>query len=167
MGLFDFLTGNDPSSEWPELGMQLLTVCLAKPSVNGVELGAPSTELSSFGRPSNKRPFKEERFLFDSLGITAEIENDRVSYFGLPVVRMDSDNIGPCEFKLRFLDGSEIKVNEHSSADALLANLPNVAEPDVDSGETVHFIHIDNYCLELESAPNGKMRRLNLYAREN
>ena len=97
MGLFDFLSGSDPSSDWADLGKQHLLVSLAEPSINGIELGAPANNLSRLGRPSNKRPFKEKHFRFESLGITIEIKNDLVSYFGLPVVRDPIENIGPCE----------------------------------------------------------------------
>ena len=164
MGLFDFLSGSDPSSDWADLGKHCLLVSLAEPSINGIELGAPANDLSRLGRPSNKRPFKEKHFRFESLGITIEIKNGLVSYFGLPVVRDPIENIGPCEFLMKLADGAEINVSDANSAASILKHLPTPSDTDSDQDETIYTIGINDYWVELEASPDGRLRRVNFYS---
>ena len=165
MGLFDLFFAKDPSSDWPQPSNQPLLVSLVDGSINGLKIGAPANTLCKFGRPANKSPFKENRFLFDQIGVLVETENERISYLGLPVERVDTDDVGPCEFTIKFRDGKKLLVNSGTSAAAMLDNLPAITESDIDAEETVHLIELDTLSLELEMAPAGKMRRVNLYSR--
>ena len=164
MGLFDFIAGTDPSSDWIELGKHPVLVSVADLSVNGLRLGGSANAVSKLGRPSNKRPFKERRFHFKELGVIVEIEDDAVSYFGLPLtVDAAYDDVDPCEFKLRFAGGHEIEVNATTEAASILENLPEPSETNVDSDETIYVIPVRDYLLELEVSPSGKMQRLNFF----
>ena len=165
MGLFDFIAGTDPSSDWIELGKHPLLVSVADMSVNGVRLGGSANDVSKLGRPSNKRPFKERRFHFKELGVIVEIEDDAVSYFGLPLtVDAAYDDVDPCEFKLRFAGGHEIEVNADHRCSVDLRK-PSRAFRDRRrlADETIYVIPVRDYLLELEVTPSGKMQRLNCF----
>lgn len=155
----------DPTSDWPPIGNQPLLLNLIDGSINGIKIGDPASALRKFGRPTNKRPFKENRFLFGQIGVLVETENEQISYLGLPVERTDIDEVGPCEFTIKFLNGTELFVNSRVSVASMLASLPSIAKSDIDDEETVHFIELGVLSLELEVAPDGNMRKVNLYAR--
>ena len=163
MGLFELFMGKDASSDWPEVARQELLLDLGESAVNGIRIGAPAVEISKLGRPSNKRPFKNKRFLFDQHGIVIEIENGVVCYFGLPVKRTESDDVGPCDLTIRFPNSVELTVNSNSEVSSLLKNLPKIESSDSDEEETVHYLDVNAQKLELEVSPDGKVRRVNLY----
>ena len=104
MGIFDFLQA-DESEAWSPETEQTLLLDLKDFSLNRVSLGSPATELSRFGRPSNKKPFKNRRFLYKQSGFVVELEDGLVNYFGFPVRKLDSDEVGPCEVSVVFPDG--------------------------------------------------------------
>jgi hypothetical protein len=162
LNIFDFLKA-DPSSTWPEQQVQPLTLDLRKLSVNGISLGDPANYLSLLGRPSNKRPFREEQFIYSKLGFVVEIENHQVSYFGLPVLRREYDEVGPCELQVKFPDGSRLLVNETTVVEELLSRLPKPNEVDRDEDETVYFLSLYGKTLELECSPDDKVRRINVF----
>jgi len=164
MGLFDSLFGHDPSADWPDHATQPLRLNLADLSLNDLAIGTSSNELSAFGRPSNKRPFKEKRFIYHKLGIEIEIENGLVSYFAFPLVRMPNDFTGPCVLTLVFPDRSSSSVDGNTDVKVLLERLPVPLETHNDDEETIHFISIDGNTLELESSPDGLIRRINVFS---
>ncbi len=75
MGIFD-LFRHDASEEWPEQREQPLALDLRELSLNGIPLGAPVTDLSQFGRPSNSKPFKSGHFHYERLGMVIELTNE-------------------------------------------------------------------------------------------
>lgn len=163
MGILDRFR-HDKSEEWPEQREQSLVLDLSESSLNGVRLGVAAEELARFGRPSNRKPFRHQRFLYDGLGVVIELQNDRVHYFGCPIHRMDTDDVGPCEVSVIFPDRAEIPVIDGTEAELLLAHLPEPRETDVDDQETLYVFAVRENLLELEVAPNGRVRRLNLFS---
>jgi hypothetical protein len=162
LAIFDFFRA-DPSSTWPEQQAQLLTLDLWKLSLNGISLGDPANHLSRLGRPTNKRPFRAEQFIYSKLGFVVEIDNHQVCYFGLPVRRREFDEVGPCELQIHFPDRSTHLVTETTTADDLLSKLPKPKEIDRDEDETVYFLTLCGKTLELECLPDGKVCRINVF----
>jgi hypothetical protein len=162
LSIFD-LFKPDPSSTWPEEQAQRVTLDLRKMSVNSVALGDPANSLSRLGRPSNRRPFGTGQFIYSKLGFVVEIENLHVYYFGLPVRRRESDEVGPCELQIRFPDGSRQLVTEAAAVEDLLSKLPKPDEIDRDEDETVYFLSLYGKTLELECSPDDKVCRVNVF----
>ena len=162
LSIFDFFK-QDPASTWPEQQAQLLTLDLRKLSVNGISLGDPANSLSRLGRPSNRRPFAAERFIYSKSGFVAEIENHHVYYFGLPVRRRESDEVGPCELQIRFPGGSKQQVTAMTAVSDLLSKLPKPNEVDRDEDETVYFLSLYGKTLELECSPDDMVCRVNVF----
>ena len=162
MGLFDSLFGNDPSTNWPEHVTKILSLNLADLSLNSLTIGTSAHELSAFGRPSNKRPFKEKRFTYHKLGIEIEIENDLVSYFAFPLARQPNDFTGPCALTLVLPNGSRSSVDSNADVKDLLENLPAPMETHREKDETIYFISIEGNTLELETSTDGLIRRINV-----
>ncbi len=163
MGIFD-LFRHDQSEEWPEEREQPLVLDPGDQSLNGVQIGDAGEELARFGRPSNPKPFKHGRFLYDRMGVVIELEKDRVHYFGCPVRRVDIDDVGPCVVSVVCPDGVQISVADGTMAETLLAHLPEPSETDVDDQETVYLFVFGEHQLELEFAPDRHVRRLNLFS---
>ena len=162
MGLFDSLFGKDPSADWPERAPQSLRLSLADLSLNNMAIGDSSDRLSTFGRPSNNRPFKEERFTYQNLGIEIEIEHDSISYFAFPLARQENDFTGPCMLTLVFPDGHSLSVDGNTGVKVLLENLPVPAETHKDDDETIYLVTIKGNTLELETSNAGLLRRINV-----
>lgn len=162
MGIFD-LFRHDQSEEWPEEREQSLVLDLREQSLNGIQIGAAGEMLEKFGRPSNAKPFKHRQFLYERMGIVIELEKDLVNYFGCPVQRMDTDDVGPCVVTVICPDGAQISIAENTEAESLLAHLPEPADTDVDDLETVYTFGVGQHQLELEVSPDGQIRRLNLF----
>ncbi len=165
MGIFDFFR-SDPSSEWPEPRSRSLVLDLRERSLDNIPLGAPASRLESIGRPTNRLPFRDERFLYAELGIVVEISSDKlVDYFGMPVVRREHDDIGPCRLEVLFPTGSRVQLSGDSEADRLLAELPKPESSEVDDEETVHRLLLEKDVLEIECSPkSGRLYRVNLYS---
>ena len=142
---------------------QPLTLDLCDMSLNRLPLGAAGMELSKFGRPLNKKPFKERLFLYDRLGIIIELKDDRVHYFGFPVRKLDTDPVGPCVVSVVFPDHAEILVTDNTTVDTLLPHLPSPTEVDADEEETDYLFTLQEDQLELEVSPEGHVCRLNLF----
>jgi hypothetical protein len=140
-----------------------VTLDLWKLSVNGIALGDPAGNLSRLGRPSNKRPFRTGQFIYSKLGFVVEIENRQVYYFGLPVLRREFDQVGPCELQVRFPDGSEQLVSGATAVEELLSRLPKPNDVDRDEEETVYFLSLYGKTIELECSPDDKVCRVNVF----
>lgn len=162
MSIFGFLNP-DPASDWPEAQVERLTLDLWKLSLNGITLGDPANSLSRLGRPSNRRPFAAERFVYTKSGFVVEIENQHVYYFGLPVRRRESDDVGPCELQVRFRDRSEQTITDATAAEDLLSRLPKPNKIDRDEDETVYFVSLYGKALELECSPDDMVCRINVF----
>lgn len=163
MGIFDFLQA-DESEAWSPESEQTLLLDLNDFSLNRVSLGSPAMELSRFGQPSNKKPFKNRRFLYKQSGFVVELEDGLVNYFGFPVRKLDSDEVGPCEVFVIFPDGTEKRVNKQTTAETLLPHLPPPTDTDIDDQETVYTFALHEFQLELEVSPDGRVCRLNLFS---
>ncbi len=162
MGVFDRFR-RDASEEWPKQKQQSLTLDLRVVSLNGIPLGAPSTDLSLFGRPSNSKPFSQGQFRYDLLGIVIELEDECVSYFGLPFCRRNADEVGPCNASIIFPGGTEISVSAETLVETLLPHLPAETGRDTDEDETVYTFTLDGSSLEIEVSSDGLVCRLNTY----
>lgn len=162
MGILDFIKA-DASSTWPEQQVQVVTLDLRKLSVNDIALGDPASSLSRLGRPSNRRPFDAARFIYSKSGFVVEIEHHQVCYFGLPVRRRESDDVGPCELQIKFSDGSEKPVSGTTAVEDLLSRLPKPGKIDRDDDETVYFLSLYGKALELECSPDDRVCRINVY----
>lgn len=162
MGILDFLKP-DTTSTWAEHDAQGVTLDLRKLSVNDIALGDPAYSLARLGRPSNRRPFVTARFVYSKSGFVVEIDNHHVCYFGLPVRRRDSDDVGPCELQVKFSDGSRVPVSAFTGVEELLAKLPKPGKIDRDEDETVYFLSLYGKGLELECSPDDRVCRINVY----
>ena len=143
--------------------MESVVLDLWKLSLNSISLGDPAHCLSRLGRPSNRRPFATERFVYTKSGVVVEIENQHVYYFGLPVRRRESDDVGPCELQVRFPDRSEQLITGATAAEDLLSRLPRPNKIDRDEDETVYFFSLYGKALELECSPDDMVCRINVF----
>lgn len=163
MGIFDFLQPDESEAWSPETARSLL-LDLWNLSLNRVALGAPGTELSQFGQPSNRKPFKNRSFHYKQSGFVVELKDSLVHYFGFPIRKMQSDEVGPCEVSVVFPDGAEIRVTDQTITETLLPHLPSPTDTDIDEEETVYTFEINEHQLELEVSPEGHVCRLNLFS---
>jgi len=93
-----------------------------------------------------------------------ELQDVLVNYFGFPVRKLDSDEVGPCEVSVVFPDGTEQRVDNQTTAETLLPHLPSPADTDIDDQETVYTFALHECQLELEVSPDGRVCRLNLFS---
>ncbi len=165
MGLFDRFR-HDVSEHWPAQTKQPLTLDLRKLSLNGISLGAPASSLEQFGRPSNRLPFKDGRFLYERLGLVIEVESEAVDYLGLVFIGVDGrddEAIRDCTVELVASNGQQMTVRDGTRAEDVLVLLPPPVSTETEEEETVYYFDTGGARLELEGAPSGQLRRLNLF----
>ena len=92
--VFGLFRKDDPSAQWPEDVGGDVVLDLRTFTLNTVPIGAPATELESFGRPANSRPFKAERFEYARTGVVIEAEDGKVSCFSVTLVDEPGDATG-------------------------------------------------------------------------
>lgn len=165
MALLGFLDKSDPSDNWPQRTLQPLALDLRSRSLNGIQLGVPASQLARFGRPTNKRPFKNKRFEYRDAGLVVEIEDDAVSYFGLIIEDANDEGVSGCRFTLIALDGTNIDFASGAKWSDVEPNLPT-ATREADADETIYTMNIAGDTLEFECSPAGAIRRVNLYRSE-
>jgi len=162
--VFGLFRNDDPTAQWPEhVGGDVL-LDLRAFTLNTVPIGAPALELEVLGRPTNRRPFKDERFEFTRTGVVVEIENDKVSYFAVTFVDPSGNALDSGPVTIVMPNGTHLTVGGDSDPMLLLPHLP---PPDIaGEDEQERWIEFDlgHHKLELEAAPNGgALRRINLF----
>lgn len=164
MGILGFGKA-DPSSTWGEQRTVPVVLDLRNGSLCGVAIGQDAAELARFGKPTNAKPFKEERFNYDSMGFTIEIEHGKVVYFGLVVEATDIDTVDGCRPEVICPDGISVRITPNVGINDLLSNCltpRKVDEPNSD--DAVYFIPLKSgFMLEAETSSQRHIRRLNLY----
>lgn len=78
MGLLDLFFKPDPTADWPPAQPRTLTLDFVNGDLDGLRMGMPWTELVRFGRPANKRPYREQHFVYPELGVHFRLIHDRV-----------------------------------------------------------------------------------------
>lgn len=79
-GFFDFFF-NDRSAEWKECFRIPLSLNLYTESVNDIAIGDSYEKLQSFGRPANRKPFKQNLFIYYPLGLEVSGTDGRIHSF--------------------------------------------------------------------------------------
>jgi hypothetical protein len=162
--VFGMFRKPDPSEEWADERPGDVVLDLRNLTLNEVGFGAPAAELAPFGRPANPRPFKEEIFRYERVGVVIEAEDGKVSYFGLPVVADENAQVGPCRLILIMPCGTALPV-DHTTDPMLLVTY--LSQPDImDEDANERWIEFDlgAHKLELEAAPQGgALRRVNCF----
>lgn len=162
MGILDFFKP-DPSRKWKVHHTQAVVLDLVRMSLNGIQLGESVWRLQSLGRPSNSRPFRHNRFVYEKMGVVVESEEERIISFGLPIVHDDLDQIGPCILKVLFPSGKRIRVTPTSQVNEWLNALGPPQQTDTGPDEIVFFLSVAGKLLELECTPDAYLRRVNLF----
>ena len=161
MGILDLFRRADPSDAWEKHQPIDAVLDLRDKSLCGLRFGTPADQLSRFGKPSNKRPYKVEQFDYRESGVSIGITDGTLAYFGLVIV-MDEEGISGKPFALILPDGKRIAVNESTSWEELRPSLPAPMKEYRDEDENLHVVPIDACTIEVECGPDDRLRRLNL-----
>ena len=164
MGLFDFFK-KDPTTYWSTSSKQKLKLDLNDFSVNKLKLGAAKDEISRFGKPDNKKAYKNDEFEHVETGLKIFSKNNEVNAFWI-AIEEHKYSFGLKEANLTIINtlSQQIEVSKGMLRTELIEKLRmKVDETDEDENDIVDYIKTKDNTIELESNKNGKLLQVNLY----
>ncbi|MGI9014700.1 MAG: hypothetical protein ACR2GY_10680 [Phycisphaerales bacterium] len=167
--LFKRLFGSDPAQQWPDVrDDEPVTLDLARLTLCGIRLREPADALRSIGRPANSKPHKQGIFIYPTLGLEIEHNDEMyIRHFGLVIVETGFDHVGDCRPLIITPSGPRLTIGPQTTAAELLQHLPHPLETVIandDEGDTVTTVKLRQCTLEIEASPLGTVRRINLDA---
>lgn len=169
MSWLDWLFRKDPSDWWPLARPFKPELDLRNLSLSGIVLGERPENLRRFGRPENKRPFRNGRFIYPRSGVLIEMEEGRVGYFA---VALDddplnhADGLDATKATLIREDGGAIELSCATAISDIRRFLPCKPVTDTDDDEIVDTFSMAGFVIEIEARPDGRLKRFNLFAQE-
>jgi hypothetical protein len=117
MGLLD-LFEKDRTLDWPEAGDTMpLLFDVESRALNGIALGESFEMLRLMGRPGNPDPLRSSLFKYFGLGLVAALVRGKIDHFGFIMLDEDDEGFAPCRLSIRRRDGSEVEIDERSTAE--------------------------------------------------
>jgi hypothetical protein len=159
------LPRKDPSASWPPPTDQELTFFVSDRALNGLRLGGAAGGLEVLGRPDNRRPFREGRFVYRRLGLIVETAEDRIDYLGF-VMSGDRENPGPCRLTLIARAGARLALGPSTTRGDIRNALGEPARAEEDDDETVDTYEEAGLSLEFEYGSGERLQRFNAFPTE-
>ena len=176
MAIFERAAGArvDPSRDWGDFKLPIPDFDLGAMCFGGLALGAPLESAAFLGRPDRLRWTEMDYFemLYAAGGFQVDVEGGRLAYLAF--------FIGPDEFlpkhkPLAFSrprlvgageGGAELVLSPEVGREQLEELLGPPGSVDADDDETVLYYRRGGVAMEFELAPDGKLKRWNLYPAE-
>ncbi len=176
MAIFERAPGArvDPSRDWEEFKLPLPDFDVGKMRFGALALGAPLESAAFLGRPDRLRWTEMDYFemLYAAGGFQADVEGGRIAYLAFFI---GPDEFLPAHRPLAFSrprlvgageGGAEVVLSPDVGRERLEALLGPPASVDTDDDETVVYYSREGVTMEFELAPDGKLKRWNLYPAE-
>lgn len=143
----------------------LLTLDLRDFRLNQIKIGDKPETLMSFGKPNNKKPFRDNSFQYDALGCLIEIYNGVIGYFAIAIQKDEYTPFGTTEVKLIAPDAKSLQVKKTTVKSEINDLLGIPKKIDTDDSEIIDFYEIKHYELEVEYTLQKTVKRLNFFQR--
>jgi hypothetical protein len=165
MGLFGF-PRKQPTDFWPPAMRFDPVLDLRDFSLCGIPLGAAVEQLQHLGKPDNASPLKKGRFVYCHSGTTVEIEEGKVAYFAACLEYDASEGVGATSVTVINCKGERGRFWSPASRAQVQKLLGDPTSTDTDETAIADFHRYKGHVLEVESSPDGIVRRVNLYPKE-
>jgi hypothetical protein len=122
----------DPSESWSQWKRMPLTLDLRDFRLNQIKIGDNPEALISFGKPNNKKPFRDNSFQYNDLGCLVEIYDGVIGYFAVSIQKDEYTPFETTEVKLFAPDAKSLQVKKTTVENEIIELLGPV---------DIHFNH--------------------------
>ena len=164
MGIFDVFF-KDPTNSWGKASKLRLTLDLSRGAINNIMLDDPKDNLRIYGKPDNKKAYKNDWFMYKESGLIIGTENNKIDYFGVIVNKYKHyESFSKADLTITHPLSGVISVNSEMIRGHLINKLNlQVNETDADDVEIIDYVHTTQYIIEIVSFANDRIKRINLY----
>ena len=159
--MFDSLLNlfvKDRSFEWRDCFRIPLTFYLPSESLNNIALGDSCDKLSAFGRPDNRRPFKNNQFFYYPLGMTVTCINEKIDSFEF-VMHDTEQKFMSAELSLTDKNARQFLINKQTSVTNVERFFGSATEKDSDEDWINLMYHYDKLFLDFEFKEDNLIER--------
>lgn len=144
----------DPSSKWSECFQTQLLLNLSDASLNTVTINDPFQKLKTLGRPDNRNPFKQGRFIYYKLGVEVRGVNNMIELFTF-FMQDEMKKHKSCQVNLINESGSEILLYKNTFPKEIISILGNPENEEILRGNKVYHFRHKEVLLECSFNPQG------------